>query len=188
MTQYKFTVNGVSLTSALGWNANGTPQTRTPPTASMPPTHKTAPMAMTTSLASPAPLRQRGGTNLFFRSVWQYPEIGEPLQLSAIYSASTNRMTLLPGNFTAHLRQRGNLTNDNLHNYAWDADGQSITVDAGLSDAVSSPTMPWAACGTGSWHEPPQIVYSPTGQKLALMNGSTLAKLPSPYLVKPPPL
>jgi YD repeat-containing protein len=69
----------------------------------------------------------------------------------------------------------GNVTNDNFHTYTWDADGHAATVDASQSDAVS---LTYDALGRmveqtrGSAHT--QIVYSPVGQKLALMNGSTL--------------
>ena len=81
------------------------------------------------------------------------------------------------GGFTPTYDSNGNLTNDNIHNYAWDADGHAITVDSGLSDAVSV-----TYDGLGRMVEQnrggtyTQIAYSPTGQKLALMSGATLQK------------
>ena len=69
------------------------------------------------------------------------------------------------------------MTNDGFHNYAWDADGHAITVDAGLSDAVN---VTFDALGRmveqqrGSTYT--QIVFSVGGQKLALMSTSNLQK------------
>jgi RHS repeat-associated protein len=81
------------------------------------------------------------------------------------------------GSFTPTYDSNGNLLNDNIHNYAWDAEGHAITVDAALSDAVS---LTYDALGRmveqnrSSTYT--QIAYSPTGRKLALMNAATLKK------------
>jgi RHS repeat-associated protein len=81
------------------------------------------------------------------------------------------------GGFTPTYDGKGNVLNDNVHTYTWDADGHAITVDAGESDAVS---LTYDALGrmveqnrSGSYT---QIVYSPSGRKLALMSGQTLQK------------
>ncbi len=101
---------------------------------------------------------------------------GSPYSFNPTYSTATNRITAL-GSFTPTYDSNGNLTNDNVHNYAWDADGHAITVDGGLSDAVS---LTYDALGRmveqnrSSVYT--QIAYSPTGRKFALMSSSTLQK------------
>ncbi|MGC1618262.1 MAG: RHS repeat-associated core domain-containing protein [Candidatus Acidiferrum sp.] len=101
---------------------------------------------------------------------------GSPYSFNPTYSTATNRITAL-GSFTPTYDGNGNLTNDNVHNYAWDADGHAITVDAGLSDAVS---LTYDALGRmveqNRSSAYTQIAYSPTGRKFALMSGSTLQK------------
>ena len=64
------------------------------------------------------------------------------------------------------------MTNDFLHAYAWDANGRPVTLD--------SIVITYDALGRmveqnriGAYTE---IVYTPSGAKLALMNGSTLSK------------
>jgi RHS repeat-associated protein len=65
----------------------------------------------------------------------------------------------------------GNLTNDGLHAYSWDADGNSATVDSMVS-------IPYDALGRaveqnrGGTYS--QSVYAPGGSKLAIMSGQNL--------------
>lgn len=46
-----------------------------------------------------------------------------------IYSATTNRMTQLPGNIVPTYDADGNLTYDSYHSYTWLADGHVATID-----------------------------------------------------------
>ena len=64
------------------------------------------------------------------------------------------------------------MTNDGLHTYTWNADGKSITMDTVTAtyDALDRMVEENKA-GTYT-----QLVYSPTGQRLAYMNGSSLTK------------
>ena len=87
------------------------------------------------------------------------------------YSTATNRMTALPG-FTPMYDSNGNLTSDSSHTYAWDSDNHPTTID--------SVTATYDALGrmveqnkSGTYY---QIVYAPTGGKLAIMNGQTVQK------------
>ncbi|HET7206728.1 MAG TPA: RHS repeat-associated core domain-containing protein [Terriglobales bacterium] len=87
------------------------------------------------------------------------------------YSTATNRMTALPG-FTPVYDSNGNLTSDSLHTYAWDSDNHPTTID--------SVTATYDALGrmveqnkSGTYY---QIVYGPTGGKLAMMNGQAVQK------------
>jgi RHS repeat-associated protein len=99
---------------------------------------------------------------------------GSPFSFQPTYSPTTNRITAI-GTFTPTYDSNGNVTSDSFHTYTWDADGHPITVDQGKSDAVSltydalSRMVEQNRSGAYS-----QIVYAPTGAKLALMNGQTL--------------
>ncbi len=77
--------------------------------------------------------------------------------------------TSLPG---LSYDSNGNLQNDSFHTYTWDAENRLTAVDTvGLTfDALGR--MVEQARGS-SYTE---IVYAPTGNKLALMNGQTLQK------------
>src|SRR5260370_10668820 len=87
------------------------------------------------------------------------------------------------GGFIPTYDNNGNVTNDSFHTYAWDADGHAITIDAGQSGAVS---VSYDALGRmveqnrSSVYT--QIVYAPTGRKLALMSGATLQKAMLPLI------
>jgi len=76
------------------------------------------------------------------------------------------------------------MTADNNHAYAWDTDGHLTSIDAGSSNgvcltydalgrAVEKDTG--SACVTSPTSST-EIVYGPSGSKLALMNGSSLVK------------
>jgi RHS repeat-associated protein len=183
MTQYQFTVNGTSLTGALGWNANGTVQTQniTDGFNSADIQNCSYQYDDITRVVS-ANCGVAAAQTFTFDPFGNISKSGSPYGFNPVYSTSTNRMTAL-GSFTPTYDNNGNLTNDNIHNYAWDADGRAITVDAGLSDAVS---LTYDALGRmveqnrGGTYT--QIAYSPTGDKLATMSGSTLQKAMVPLI------
>ena len=89
----------------------------------------------------------------------------------ATFSPATNRMTTI-GSSTPTYDANGNVTNDFLHVYSWDANGRPVTID--------SVTVTYDALGravemdAGGYYS--QIVYTPTGDKLALMTGQTLLR------------
>ena len=185
MTQYQFTVNGISLTGALGWNANGTLQTQSitdgfnsADTQNC--SYKYDDITRVTSANCGSVAAQTFSYDPF----GNIKKSGTPYSFQPTYSASTNRITAL-GTSTPTYDNNGNLTSDNIHNYAWDADGHAITVDAGLADAVS---LTYDALGrmveqnrSGTYT---QIAYSPMGQKLALMTGQSLQKAMLPLTGK----
>ena len=76
------------------------------------------------------------------------------------------------GNCTPSYDLDGDVQNDCMHSYAWDANGRPVTADGvGLTyDALGRMVE---QNRSGAYTE---IVYSPTGAKLALMNGTTLVK------------
>jgi RHS repeat-associated protein len=99
---------------------------------------------------------------------------GSPYSFEPTYTVSTNHMATLPS-FTPTYDANGNVLTDSINTYAWDADGNSTT--------VGSVTLTFDALDrmveqdhSGTYTE---IVYAPTGAKLALMSGtggSTLQK------------
>lgn len=96
---------------------------------------------------------------------------GSPYTFQPTYSATTNRMTAI-GSFTPTYDANGNLLSDSLHTYTWDVDGNSITVDTvGVTFDAFDRMVEQNRSGIHT-----QIIYSPTGAKLALMNGQSLAK------------
>ena len=185
MTQYQFTVNGTSLTANVAWNANSTVQTQnitdgfnTADTQNCSYGYDDLTRLTSASCGSAA------AQTFSYDSFGNINKSGSPYSFAPQYSSSTNRMTCLGGSgpsctggIIPTYDNNGNVTSDTFHSYTWDADGHAITVDAGLSDAV---TISYDALGrmveqsrTGGYT---QIAYSPVGSKLALMIGQTLQK------------
>src|SRR5262249_33852990 len=96
---------------------------------------------------------------------------GSPYTFQPTYSNATNRFVTIPG-ATPSSDPNGRVTGDGSHTYAWDAAGNSITLDTiGLTfDALDRMVE---QNRSGSYTE---IVYGPGGDKLALMNGQSLVK------------
>jgi RHS repeat-associated protein len=93
------------------------------------------------------------------------------------YNPATNRYDSIPGvpKPPDYYDLNGNLTRDGLHTYAWDAERRPVTV----SSVSLTYDLTYDALGrmveqdrSGVYT---QIVYSPLGNKLALMNGQTLS-------------
>jgi RHS repeat-associated protein len=66
----------------------------------------------------------------------------------------------------------GNVTNDFLHTYAWDVNGRPVTID-GVGATYDALGRMVELNRSGVYGE---IVYAPSGGKLALMNGQSLLK------------
>jgi len=87
------------------------------------------------------------------------------------YSYLTNQMTQI-GSSTPTYDANGNVTNDFLHTYAWDAAGRPVTIDGvGVTYDALGRMAEQDNSGTYS-----QLVYAPSGAKLAIMSGQTLQK------------
>ncbi len=177
MTQYKFSANALSLTGNLSWNANSTLQTQNITDGfNSADTQNCSYVYDDITRVTSANCGSAASQTFSYDPFGNINKSGSPSQFQPSYSTSTNRLTSIAG-FTPTYDNNGNVTNDSFHNYAWDADGHAITIDLGLSGAVS---VTYDALGrmveqnrSGAYT---QIVYSPTGQKLALMSGSTLQK------------
>jgi RHS repeat-associated protein len=66
----------------------------------------------------------------------------------------------------------GNLKNDLIHTFAWDADGNNLSTDGTAVIVIYDALDRMIEQTRGSSHT--QIVYGPNGTKLALMNGQAL--------------
>jgi RHS repeat-associated protein len=87
------------------------------------------------------------------------------------HPAATNRFQTIPGGTPAY-DLNGNLTNDVSHTYTWDAEGKVLSIDTvNLTYDAMGRMVEQNRSGTYT-----QIVYSPTGSKLALMSGQALQK------------
>jgi RHS repeat-associated protein len=99
-------------------------------------------------------------------------KVGNPGQsFQPVYPMTSNRIFTV-GSTTAQYDNDGNVLTDGVHTYTWDADGNSITVDSvgATFDALDRMVE------QNRSNSYTQIVYSPTGAKLALMSGQTLQK------------
>lgn len=88
---------------------------------------------------------------------------------NASYSATTNRMTLISGS-TPTYDSNGNVTNDLLHTYTWDADGHPLTAD-GVSLTYDALGRMVEQSRSGAYT---QFLYSPTGFKMTVFSGQSV--------------
>jgi RHS repeat-associated protein len=170
MTQYQFKVNGQSDSGTLTWNANSTLQKLAIADAFNGANNQTCNYGYDdlTRLTS-ANCGSAAAQTFSFDAFGNINKSGSPYSFQPTYSSSTNRMTSLPG-FTPTYDNNGNVTNDSNHTYAWDADGNSVTVDTmGLTFDALDRAVEKNNSGTYT-----EIVYAPTGAKLALMGGTNL--------------
>jgi RHS repeat-associated protein len=89
----------------------------------------------------------------------------------------TNRITSSPFTYDS----MGDLTADNSHSYTWDVEGRMITVDSGSSSGLcltydALARMVEQAGGSSCSSSYQQILYGPSGEKVALMNAQTMTK------------
>jgi RHS repeat-associated protein len=173
MNQYTLSVNSQSLTGALTWNLNATLQKQviTDPFNSSDNQTCTYGYDDLTRLTS-ANCGSAAAQTFTYDPFGNVNKSGSPNSFQPVYSASTNRMTSLPGNFTPSYDSNGNVTNDSNHVYTWDADGNPVTID-GIALTYDALDRAVEKNASGVYTE---IAYAPTGRKLALMSGQTLQK------------
>jgi RHS repeat-associated protein len=177
MTSYQFNINGQALTGTLGWNANGTLGTQntvdafnSTDTQNCSYTHDD--LVRIASVNCGATKWQQNFTYDAFGNITKtVPVGGTGNSFLPTYSATTNHITSLPG-FTPTYDANGNVTADGSHTYSWDANGNSITLDGvGLTFDALDRMVEQNRSGVFT-----EIVYTPGGQKFALMTGATLQK------------
>ncbi len=108
-------------------------------------------------------------------------KVGNPGQsFQPIYAMTRNRISTV-GSTTAQYDNNGNVLNDGVNTYTWDADGNSITVDTvgATFDALGR----MVEQNRSSVYT--EIVYAPTGAKLALMSGTTGQTLQNAFINLP---
>lgn len=97
------------------------------------------------------------------------------------YTNNTNRIISSPFTYNSN---NGDMTADNSHAYSWDTENKLTGIDSGTSSGICQTydalgrvveQDKGSACTTSPTSST-EIVYSPSGAKLALMNGSTLVK------------
>ena len=167
VTQYKYTVNGSSVTGNLTWNANGSLKTLAITDAFNSSNQQTCNYAYDD-------LARIASANC--GSIWnetfafdafgniQKTGLSGATSLLPTYSWSTNHMTAL-GGLTPTYDANGNLTYDTYNNYTWDAEGRMATkYDISLG---SGKTVTYDAVGRWveeSTNPPVQEVYDPTAR------------------------
>ena len=171
MTQYTFSVNGQSIIGSLTWNTLGT-------LGSILVTDPFDSSNTQSCSYSHDDLVRVASVNC--GSIWSqtfsYDAFGNiqksgSMSFGATYSYLTNRMTEI-GSSSPTYDSDGNVTNDFLHAYAWDANGRPVTLDSiGITYDALGRMVEQNRIGAYT-----EIVYTPSGAKLALMNGSTLQK------------
>jgi RHS repeat-associated protein len=171
MTQYKFNVNGQSVVGTPTWNSIGTLESLVVSdpfysggNQSCSYTHDDLTRIASANCGTP------------WSQTFSYDAFGNlsksgTSSFQPTYSYVTNHMTQI-GSSTPTYDANGNVTNDFLHTYLWDAAGRPVSADGVL--------LTYDALGrmveqnrSGVYTE---IVYGPGGGKLALMSGQTLQK------------
>jgi RHS repeat-associated protein len=178
MTQYKFTVGGQAYVGTLTWNAVGTlnSMNTTNPYAG----HNHTCSYSHDDLTRVASASCSDSSQTFvYDAFGNIDKNGSPSSFMPAYSYLTNHMTQI-GSSTPTYDANGNVTNDFLNAYSWDAAGKAATVGGNPAtyDAfgrVAEITSP-AHCTFGTCYPASyvQIVYVPSGTKLARMNGASL--------------
>ena len=169
MTQYKFNVNGQSVVGNLTWNGNGSLEQLaiTDPFNSA---NQQTCNYTHDDLARIASANCGSGWSQTF----SYDAFGN-LQKSGTdsfqptYNSATNQMTSIGGQ-TPSYDSNGDVTNDFLNSYSWDANGRPVTVD-GVGVTYDALGRIAEADESGTYYE---TVYSPAGGKLAVMSGQSL--------------
>jgi RHS repeat-associated protein len=171
MTQYKFNVNSQSVIGALSWNAMGTLNSlnitdpfNSSDNQSCSYTHDDLVRSASVNCGS------------VWSQTFSYDAFGNISKsgtnsFQPTYSWLTNHMTAI-GSSTPTYDANGNVTNDFLHAYSWDALGRPVTIDGvGVTYDALGLMVEQSKSGTYS-----EIVYAPWGGELAIMNAQTLTK------------
>jgi RHS repeat-associated protein len=171
MTQFQAFVGSNNLTGTINWNTNDT-------IAGLQIADPFNPASNQTCSYSYDDLARIASVNCgsAWAQTFSYDPFGNISKSGSgsflpIYSAASNRIQSLPG-FAPTYNANGALLNDGIHTYTWDSEGNLSSVDTvGVTyDAMGR--MVEQARGSSYT----QIVYSPSGDKLALMSGQSLQK------------
>lgn len=187
MTQYKYTVGATpqSVVGNLGWNSNGSLSTLgiTDPfnganqqTCSY--SHDDLARITTANCGTAA------NQTFTYDPFGNIDKSGSPYSFQPGYTTNppTNRISSLPG-CTPSYDANGNLTNDCLNTYAWDAEGRPVTTGPVTNTYDALGRMVEQAWINGQNQQAyDQLVYDPLGRKLFFGNNQNLwwARVPLP--------
>ncbi len=177
MTQYQFNINGQSSNGALTWNANSSLQKLVVTDAFNSSDNQTCNYSHDDLSRIAQADCGSGGWGQSFT----YDPLGNITKnvlashtgnsFQPTYNSATNRFSSIPGASVSY-DANGNVLADGSHTFAWDADGNSISLDGvGVTFDALDRMVEQNRSGTFT-----EIVYSPGGAKLALMSGQTLQK------------
>jgi RHS repeat-associated protein len=168
MTQYQFNINGQSDTGALTWNANSSLQKLVVSDAFNTADNQTCNYSHDDlSRIAQANCGTAASQTFSYDPFGNISKSGSPYSFQPTYSSGTNRFSTIPGASVSY-DANGNVLTDGSHTYAWDADGNAVSLDGvGLTFDALDRMVEQNRSGTYS-----EIVYSPSGAKLALMSGT----------------
>lgn len=170
--QFNIGISGLSDSGALTWNANSTLQKLAIVDGFNSADNQTCIYGYDDILRlTSANCGSAANQTFSFDPFGNIDKSGSPYTFQPIYTPSRNRISSV-GGVSATYDSNGNVIYDGVHNYTWDADGNSITMDA-VGTTFDALDRMVEQNRSGSYTE---IIYSPTGSKLALMNGQTLEK------------
>jgi RHS repeat-associated protein len=190
VTQYKFNIGATpqSVIGNLAWNANSNLKTLqiTDPF--------NAANAQTCNFAYDDLARQStANCGTAWNQTFSFDPFGNisksatvGTNFNATYAPATNRITTI-GSLVPTYDGNGNLTNDTSHAYTWDAEGKMLNIDSGTSSGVCGTydalgRMAEKATGATCTSTYTEIVYAPSGGRLATMTGQTLQQASVPLL------
>jgi len=176
LTSYTFNMNGLAAKSGtLTWNANGslkqlalTDNLNSGNTQTCSYSHDDlARVASVNCVNNSTTIWNQAFTFDPFSNITKNATAGTTF--TPTYSMSTNRYTSLPG-CTPTYDPDGHLTNDCTHAYLWQGDGSVSKIDSIALTYDAMGRVVEQKNGTANT----QLIYSPGGGKLALLNGSTV--------------
>jgi RHS repeat-associated protein len=179
MNKYQFKIGSQTVTGTLGWNANwslGTLGINDPfSTANTQACNYTSDDLARISQASCGTIWGQNFTYDPFGNIQKNAISGTgATSFTPTYQSSpsvTNRVSSLGGTSTTY-DTNGNSLNDTFRTYSWDAENRPVTIGSvGLTYDALGRMVEQGVTSTYS-----EVVYTPAGAKLALMNGTTLAK------------
>jgi len=173
LTQYKFNMNTLSVTGNLTWNASGSLKTLSITdqvnTANSQTCNYTYDNLARVKTANCGTIWNQTFNPDAFGNLTKTATVG--ISFLPTYSLSTNHYQSVSG-CTPSYDANGFATNDCAHSYTWDAAGNPRSVDTVNLTYDALGRVVEQAVGSVFT----EIVYNPTGGKLALMNGQTLQK------------
>ena len=179
-TQFKFNVGtSQSLTGNLGWNSNGTlatlnitDQLYSSNTQSCSYSYDDLNRIASANCGSSI-WSQTFSYDSFGNIAKSVPSGSTGITFQALYNNSTNRLSSI-STYIPTYDNNGNLTYDTNHNFTWDAEGNMLNVDSTAVQLTYDAFDRSVEQNRGGTYT--QIVYAPSGGKLALINGATLIR------------